>query len=1445
MMRHKPRSTSTGEAAGKLPLGPPDVFPQEGNQAEDDLSKEHCLKGFQPRFAVPLETERKSALENQRFLEQFESTDQLTKFIQGISRDLNKSLELQSKVNNLMTDIVSDPAEKTNMKPAPRFSKEKQERWMEDLADAKPLKDLKTTVPFYNKKVELLERLCEKNVPLHRATWFVTVTIRHALKDGKNSKTKPATELTQWQKAIADFVDSKLKEKSSKNRDYILRLARVLFDEGLLERQSWIEWLIKGLKHFSAHRSLFMALVGQYIDDIAASRDVTLKLYVCLCQLGLDILKHKSGSSTTSPRSMGSVEESSALLDSIRYLVCWIHDQCADACVGADSKVLDDALALLENSSTPASLIEIIRDIRKRHVIVAELQQREPYDVVLLAKVLDMLDPLYDSVHPCDRLPKFCKKGLPTNHSSSTLVNRAGIPNVLLVTQCSIEWTVAQHRQLTPSIRVVLVAAFLKGFLQCGISGDELRKSLVHEIAHKLRESKDVKVMSLLLGEFGRTGVLPFEWISDRITLQGGCNSKTLSDEMVVYGYCPFWRSFASVDNFRLRGSLLYGVTGTVPDSSKILSRALIPNYISDNQLARECVLQLNLWHETAMTSDENPTTKNLCDSLRQLPLHVSAQLSFWMSTKIKKLSDTLLEFSNDEGGNKLARAYTRDLLALYCSIGDIPGLLKTISTLLDAKVVFNVVGDILLQYIVRYVSLISFGADRDLASGMVKMLSAHMSGIWCTQARSALFALLSHHRDDSLNVLYESVSNFAKYDKILDSNAVNRLPKSSADSAAAVMNLSSKLLSGKSENGSKIFLTICIALISHFRDPSNTHILPAITQSIIDQPEFRAAVVVALTEAFSTASAKEDTMQSTVQVILEASWLSHADLIGCIVPRRLERKKIAISPTISLLAGALHFVTCESGTFIGTTTVHKSILGCVNHVVKQPVALEALTSIFDKVYFSTPFFEQCTVKKSTSAKSTGNMSLPPQLRSLISDNPKLQPNFSIDSKMKQSLNEVIVSTLCCISASSFRRCVLQLKLLLQDFNSSHKPRINIVYNLISGHLIKQFAIVTSAFEFSLYCGLLSEMDETIRVLVLENVTDSIHDPEAEWWNVKLDRALVESGNKLLSKNGIEVDQGQRELLSSSKEIAQMRLSVMLKMISICLRGQDVKVNRKMWTKLHNGLTTLCDKIKDVTASENILLCIEFRVKLVLLNAAAIWSDTRDNKKVIQEFCITCLKLILAINAVSVPHLHCYKTHLCTLLCDTLHLLVRETPASVDIFEPSSTATLSLSKKAESVLSSMDRQLRLRCERLLPGSLNRRYRAELVRWEPIGSEHVPFCLESINLMPKDGTCFGECNKSRIPSVAAAKANVPPGGSLKQTLELLESGATSGAGISWVWFDTSLRERRKDIYFERIQHTRSLRHLRAPAIGGGGEAVVKAETDDDLNPAKRRKIMNSS
>ena len=66
---------------------------------------------------------------------------------------------------------------KENFFPVPlgRNRKEIAAQWFQDLAGPKPLAQLTKKVPVFNKKEEIFDNLCEKDVPISRAAWYIKV----------------------------------------------------------------------------------------------------------------------------------------------------------------------------------------------------------------------------------------------------------------------------------------------------------------------------------------------------------------------------------------------------------------------------------------------------------------------------------------------------------------------------------------------------------------------------------------------------------------------------------------------------------------------------------------------------------------------------------------------------------------------------------------------------------------------------------------------------------------------------------------------------------------------------------------------------------------------------------------------------------------------------------------------------------------------------------------------------------------------------------------------------------------------------------------------------------------------------------------------------------------------------------------------------------------------
>lgn len=177
-------------------LGVPDVYPQEPKQREDELNPSNVKNGFQSLQQISEEfgTARNSNISLQR-LNMFcisincnykTFTFDLTNFLKIISKLLTKkmfsfAISLVAKRNELNT--LPDNGRKKqqinvkeNFWPVTGRSKGVLDMWFRDLAGTKPLPNLAKKVPSFNKKEEIFTYLCDHQVSMKKAMWFLKLS---------------------------------------------------------------------------------------------------------------------------------------------------------------------------------------------------------------------------------------------------------------------------------------------------------------------------------------------------------------------------------------------------------------------------------------------------------------------------------------------------------------------------------------------------------------------------------------------------------------------------------------------------------------------------------------------------------------------------------------------------------------------------------------------------------------------------------------------------------------------------------------------------------------------------------------------------------------------------------------------------------------------------------------------------------------------------------------------------------------------------------------------------------------------------------------------------------------------------------------------------------------------------------------------------------------------
>lgn len=144
-------------------IGPPDVYPQEPKQKEDELTSINVKHGF---ATMPQLTDEFGTARNCNV-----SASKIGAYFNAI---IARKEELSTLPDSGRKRQQINP--KDNFWPATIRTKNAIEAWFKDLAGNKPLMNLAKKAPNFNKKEEIFMMLCEYQVPMLRAAWFIKLS---------------------------------------------------------------------------------------------------------------------------------------------------------------------------------------------------------------------------------------------------------------------------------------------------------------------------------------------------------------------------------------------------------------------------------------------------------------------------------------------------------------------------------------------------------------------------------------------------------------------------------------------------------------------------------------------------------------------------------------------------------------------------------------------------------------------------------------------------------------------------------------------------------------------------------------------------------------------------------------------------------------------------------------------------------------------------------------------------------------------------------------------------------------------------------------------------------------------------------------------------------------------------------------------------------------------
>lgn len=329
-------------------LGPPDIYPQEAKQKEDELTSTNVKHGFatMPQLSEEFGTARNCNV----------TANKVGAYFNAI---LARKEELMTLTDSGRKKQQINP--KDNFWPVTARNKLTLDTWFKDLAGTKPLLSLAKKAPSFNKKEEIFAMLCDNQVSMQRAAWFIKLSSAYtvAVSEAKIKKRQMPDPSTEWTGTLIKFMKDLIPrlqehyhhgppgEKSQqvsnfaslppstnisssntvagplaspatsmpspatiglsqptppipnaadeqklavKQWNYCTNLSKYMYEEGLLDRQEFLNWVLDLLDKMRSQPSddgimrLFLPLAMQYMTDFVQSERLSRRLAYLVCK---------------------------------------------------------------------------------------------------------------------------------------------------------------------------------------------------------------------------------------------------------------------------------------------------------------------------------------------------------------------------------------------------------------------------------------------------------------------------------------------------------------------------------------------------------------------------------------------------------------------------------------------------------------------------------------------------------------------------------------------------------------------------------------------------------------------------------------------------------------------------------------------------------------------------------------------------------------------------------------------------------------------------------------------------------------------------------------------------------------------------------------------------------------------------------------------------------
>ncbi|XP_015727634.1 mediator of RNA polymerase II transcription subunit 12-like protein isoform X3 [Coturnix japonica] len=286
-------------------LGPPDVYPQDPRQKEDELTAVNVKQGFsnQPAFSGDEHGTARNIVINASKIGAYFSSILAEKLKLNTFQDTGKKKpQVNAKDNYWLVTARSQSAI---------------HNWFTDLAGSKPLTVLAKKVPILSKKEDVFAYLAKYSVPLLRAAWLIKMTCAYyaAISEAKIKKRQATDPNIEWTQIITRYLREQLAkvaefyhvtssqgsssvgmpqemEQALKQWEYNEKLSFYMFQEGMLERHEYLTWILDVLEKIRPTDDdilkLVLPLMLQYSEEFVQSAYLSRRLaYFCARRLSL------------------------------------------------------------------------------------------------------------------------------------------------------------------------------------------------------------------------------------------------------------------------------------------------------------------------------------------------------------------------------------------------------------------------------------------------------------------------------------------------------------------------------------------------------------------------------------------------------------------------------------------------------------------------------------------------------------------------------------------------------------------------------------------------------------------------------------------------------------------------------------------------------------------------------------------------------------------------------------------------------------------------------------------------------------------------------------------------------------------------------------------------------------------------------------------------------